>query len=844
MSQNKKFRKFAAASLAATATVVAVAPAVAAAQFDDVTENNVHADNISKLVEAGVITGYPNGEFRPAESIQRRHVAVMLFRQFELEAPADVEAVLADYTDVSADDIYADEIAAVIEAGFFKGSNGEFMPTENFSREQMATVLVRAFALVDSGEDVDVYLDNVDPSHQVNVKILAQHGLTTELDDFRPKEDVERGQFATFTVRTVEATAAPAAPAVESVSAINATQVEVDFSVAVDKTDAEIATHYAIDDVNPQTVGLSADGKTATLTFASASEVEVSSKVLEVEGIETAEDTLVKTAVFTQVFSYEDKVKPEIVSLESVTASATAGSLTITASEPIAAGSTLKIDGVNYAVNFNGTNTATVTGLSLDAAKAHTVELLNLSDKATTANVTAYTTKSFNVTVDATVPTATVSAQGDHHILVTFSKSMDDTSVTTALVNGVVKSESLGAVASNTAVAVPGSNNTKYVIEVTDTLYATTDSRTLHVVLPTGMTDKLGNKLVASTKSVTLTKDTTKPVATEFSVVKNAAGEVTDIVVNFNEGLDAAVQGGLANPTIIQDNGVLVTSFLGGLTNDAVTAGDKKVTYSVTTPAKVYGAYEFSFGAGLVDDQAETANSSAAFQYNYNFGTQPSGTGKFDLASAASTSASSNVIVVDYGTAVVGGNVANSATALSTYTLNGKALPAGTTITLNGAKQIATITLPADSIATTDGTAVFTVTGVKSLTGDTLNQHIGTVQVADNTSPVLKSADSFGNNIVLTFSEALGATAADATIAEVLANYKITSGTDTVVEGNGAATATLVSGNDKQVQITFSDVTDTKFDSSKTIAVETLSAGDLTDANNIAVKALVKVTAE
>ena len=66
----------------------------------------------------------------------------------------------------------------------------------------MATVLVRAYDLEGIGEQIedhaDVNLDNVDESHQDNVQILADLEITDQLEDFRPMEDVTRGQFATF----------------------------------------------------------------------------------------------------------------------------------------------------------------------------------------------------------------------------------------------------------------------------------------------------------------------------------------------------------------------------------------------------------------------------------------------------------------------------------------------------------------------------------------------------------------------------------------------------------------------------------------------------------------------
>ena len=73
-------------------------------------------------------------------------------------------------------------------------------------------------------------------------------------------------------------------------------------------------------------------------------------------------------------------------------------------------------------------------------------------------------------------------------------------------------------------------------------------------------------------------------------------------------------------PTIVNENGVAVTSFLGGLTAKAVKAGETKLVYAAKTPAKVSGKFAFSFAKDLVSDQAETANKSDAFNYTIDFG--------------------------------------------------------------------------------------------------------------------------------------------------------------------------------------------------------------------------------
>ncbi|RXJ02939.1 S-layer homology domain-containing protein [Anaerobacillus alkaliphilus] len=863
--QPKSYRKFLTASVAAAMVATVAAPLAptsveaAAPTFSDVVAGQYYTEAVTQMAAAEMINGIGGGKFGTTNELLRRDAAVLFSRSLLWETK-DVAAPA--FTDVPAGQYYTDAIAKAVELGVITGKTAStFAPNDKLTRGDMAVLLQRALKLTVDPE-VEVPFTDIEGKYYTEaVKAVYQAGLTTgaTATTFNPTGTVTRAQFATFLYRSelvqenVKAEikriedAKIGEAVVTKVEAKNATQVVVNFNVEVNESSARILANYSINGVNPSGVALNSDKKSVTLTFTNASDVEVSNRVLTVQPVTTAKDSLVSTKLYTTVFSYKDEVKPEIVSVESVTSGNTASTLTIKASEPILA-AVLKVNGANVSINFNGSDTATVTGLSLDATKAHTVEIINLTDKATTANITAYTSKTFTPVVDKELPTATLSAQSDKQILVTFSKAMNVNSVTSALQNGVVKNESLAGVTSLTATLVPNSGNKQFLISVTENLFANTNTRTLYVVLPNSIEDSLGNKLTATTTSVTLTKDTVKPAAQGFSVERDANGNVTKLVVDFSEGLAAANAGTLAAPTVIDQNGVLVTSLLGGLTSDAVTAGDKKVKYTVATPGKLTGTYTFNFAGSLVSDRAETPNRSDAFTYNFDFGAGAAAPSTFTLANNAVTnpSGTKNVIQVNFGTPVLGGAVLNSATALSSYTLNGLALPEGTTITLSANREVATITLPSvDSVKANDDTAVFTVANVKAVNGAMLNTAVRTVAIEDNTAPTLTAAQVIGNSIYLTFDEALDpATAADANIAAVLLNYKITSGSNTVVAGSGVATTTVVpnSGN-KQLVITFTNTTDTNFNASQTITVETLSTGDLTDANNIKVRAGVKVTA-
>lgn len=587
-----------------------------------------------------------------------------------------------------------------------------------------------------------------------NNKIAASLATVVKANILATSTEVLLGGTVTQAAAdAVEALKAPVATElkVESVSAINATQVKVMFTQAVDADDAVILAKYAINAVNPTAVDLADDAKSATLTFANATQVEVTNGVVVIDPIVSALDEDIKTAKFTAVLTFEDIVKPVIASVSSKTNTTMASSLTVKTSEPIFT-SLAKVDGAYQTIVFSG-DTGTITGLSLETNKAHVIELVNLTDKG--GNVTVSSSLSFNVTVDTVAPTATLSAKSDKGILVTFSKSMDVATVVAALNANALKDELLGNVNYTApSAAVADTSNKQFLIQVTDTLYTNKTSRSLAVVFLGTIKDSLGNAYVAGNQSVTLSKDIVKPVATGFKVIKDADAKVTDIEVNFSEGL--AANATPAAPTIVDMNGVAIAagSFLGGMTADAVTAGDKKVTYSVATPAKLIGKYAFSFGSSLVADRAETANSADAFSYTIDFG---NGATTFSLPTGSLPTATSNVITVTFGRAVKGGAVANSATDIANYSLAGKPLPAGTTIVLQTGQQIATITLPTDSIDKSDVASVFSAANVMALSGEILSTYTGTVAIVDNVKPLLNTASlTTDNKLAIGFNEVLG----------------------------------------------------------------------------------------
>ncbi|SDH24009.1 S-layer homology domain-containing protein [Alteribacillus persepolensis] len=248
MSYNpKSYRKFLAGSVSAAmaaTTFGAVAPvdvetADAAEAFPDVSNDYWASESIQRLADNSIIGGFEDGTYGPGLEIKRGQVAAMLVAAFDLEVDENASAPFEDLTDESYFTPYA---AAVKEAGLIKGreDNTVFAAGMDLSRQQMATILVRAFDL-EHRDDVDAVvndLDEANASHKENIEILAQYGITNTGDgNFRPKETVTRAQFAVFLDRALDLEQDIAN--VSSVQAVDSTTVEVSLDSQVENVQAD-----------------------------------------------------------------------------------------------------------------------------------------------------------------------------------------------------------------------------------------------------------------------------------------------------------------------------------------------------------------------------------------------------------------------------------------------------------------------------------------------------------------------------------------------------------------------------------------------------------------------------
>jgi len=97
---------------------------------------------IENLVGQGVISGNPDGTFKPDNSVTRAEFIVMINRTFSFN-----NTVTINYTDVNSSDWFAPDIAKAVAAGYSVGSNGMMNPNQFITRAEAATMLAQAAKL-------------------------------------------------------------------------------------------------------------------------------------------------------------------------------------------------------------------------------------------------------------------------------------------------------------------------------------------------------------------------------------------------------------------------------------------------------------------------------------------------------------------------------------------------------------------------------------------------------------------------------------------------------------------------------------------------------------------------
>ncbi len=162
--------------------------------FSDVAEDAPYRNAIIKLVQNGVLNGYPDGTFRPAGNLTRAEMCKMINLTFGY---TDIEGA-AGFPDLVEDEWYIPYVLAAQKAGYITGdAAGTFRPGDNISRQEVCVILCRIIKPYDLPIPVTIN-DKIDDWARPYVETIVKNGLMPleEGGNFRATEAIKRSELA------------------------------------------------------------------------------------------------------------------------------------------------------------------------------------------------------------------------------------------------------------------------------------------------------------------------------------------------------------------------------------------------------------------------------------------------------------------------------------------------------------------------------------------------------------------------------------------------------------------------------------------------------------------------
>jgi N-acetylmuramoyl-L-alanine amidase len=181
-----------------------------AAGFTDVPESGSATNAIDYLVGAGVLSGYPDGTFRPDKPLNRGQATKILVLQHGVQI-----AQSGDHSFSDVDKAYASYVDAAVQKSWISGfADGSFRPYDLMLRQQLAVVMVRsqgweAEAKALTPSQIATALKGVTDVSRISPTALPYVALAVSRGLFQgdaqgrlnPAEGITRAQFALVAYR-------------------------------------------------------------------------------------------------------------------------------------------------------------------------------------------------------------------------------------------------------------------------------------------------------------------------------------------------------------------------------------------------------------------------------------------------------------------------------------------------------------------------------------------------------------------------------------------------------------------------------------------------------------------
>ena len=154
------------------------------------------------------LIGYPDGTFAPNRGMTRAEVATMFTRLLK-DRPVKGESYKAGLSDVHAGDWYADTVGYAVQKGIVSGyPDGSFKPNQAITRAEFASIAARFADLTESKDLSFSDLDASYWGYKA-IRLAASNGWISGYPDntFRPEQAITRAEVTSITNRMLNRSA-------------------------------------------------------------------------------------------------------------------------------------------------------------------------------------------------------------------------------------------------------------------------------------------------------------------------------------------------------------------------------------------------------------------------------------------------------------------------------------------------------------------------------------------------------------------------------------------------------------------------------------------------------------
>ncbi|MBH0228825.1 S-layer homology domain-containing protein [Halobacillus yeomjeoni] len=168
----------------------------AASTYPDLGSVSWAKDEILYLSDQGIISGYPDGTFRPKEEVTRGQVALMVVRDLY---PNATPTKANPFNDVEKGKYYTKAVRVAYEKGIINGyPENLFKPEAYITRAEVAVIVDRAYEIKRQGNASGFPDDNKYPWAKESILDLNSLNIINGYPDgtFKPQNDITRAAFA------------------------------------------------------------------------------------------------------------------------------------------------------------------------------------------------------------------------------------------------------------------------------------------------------------------------------------------------------------------------------------------------------------------------------------------------------------------------------------------------------------------------------------------------------------------------------------------------------------------------------------------------------------------------